>query len=246
MRPIRPTLAAASIAAALALAATACGPSEDNAGDKPSASASQSADGKITIPDDLKDKLKEHGIDLDKWRDGAWKNWDKDDWLREAEDYVNPIIEDLWDPDRMRDAEEPEKEVDESDLSGDQGVTDPTPASVDAEGGVGEVPRQRGRGGQGVLRRARGHDGLLGDRRAGPGQPRQVQHGVDGRPLCARRQVGRLVPQHRLRAVVQRQRPVDVGVGDGHQGGGRSVRRVVGRLGADLGPVDRAGRCDGR
>ena len=31
-----------------------------------------------------------------------------------------------------------------------------------------------------------------------------------------------------------------------HQGGGRSVRRLVGRLGADLGPVDRAGRRDGR
>ena len=57
----------------------------------------------------LKDRLKEHGIDLDKWKNGEWKNWDKDKWLREAEDYINPIIEDLWDPDRMRDAEEPEQ-----------------------------------------------------------------------------------------------------------------------------------------
>ena len=90
-------------------------------------------DGKIKIPDDIKDRLKEHGIDLDKWRNGAWKNWDKDDWLREAEDFVNPIIEDLWDPDRMRDAEEPpDKGVDENDISGDQGVTDPTPEPVQA------------------------------------------------------------------------------------------------------------------
>ncbi|WP_405602830.1 hypothetical protein OG741_29240 [Streptomyces sp. NBC_01410] len=133
MRPIRPTLAAASIAAVLALAATACGPSEDNAGDKPSAPASQSADGKITIPDDLKDRLKEHGIDLDKWKNGEWKNWEKDKWLREAKDFVNPIIEDLWDTDRMRDAEKPPEKPVDNDISGDKGVTDPTPAPVNAQ-----------------------------------------------------------------------------------------------------------------
>ncbi|MEV3991316.1 hypothetical protein AB0J57_20645 [Streptomyces sp. NPDC049837] len=133
MRPIRPLLAAASVAAALALTATACGPTEDNAGGAPTASASQTADGKITIPDDLKDRLKEHGIDLDKWRNGEWKNWDKDKWLREAKDYVNPIIEDLWDPDRMRDAEEPERPVEDGDIGGDEGVTDPTPEPVEAQ-----------------------------------------------------------------------------------------------------------------
>ncbi|RST07999.1 hypothetical protein E2C00_25065 [Streptomyces sp. WAC05374] len=133
MRPIRPLLAAASVAAALALTATACGPSEDNAGGEPTASASQTSDGKITIPEDLKDRLKEHGIDLDKWRNGEWKNWDKDKWLREAKDYVNPIIEDLWDPDRMRDAEQPERPVEDEDISGDEGVTDPTPEPVEAQ-----------------------------------------------------------------------------------------------------------------
>ncbi|MGW6459267.1 trypsin-like serine peptidase [Streptomyces sp. NPDC055078] len=133
MRPIRPALAAASIAAVLALAATACGPSEDNAGDKPSASTGQSDDSKITIPDDVKDRLKEHGIDLDAWRNGAWKNWDKDKWLREAKDYVNPIIEDLWDPDRMREAEKPPEQPIDQDISGDKGVTDPTPDPVDAQ-----------------------------------------------------------------------------------------------------------------
>ncbi|MCP3818592.1 hypothetical protein NLX86_10805 [Streptomyces sp. A3M-1-3] len=148
MRPIRPAFAArrgrsarrrspvraaVGLSAVLALTVTACGPGEDNAGGPPSASASQSADGKITIPDDLKDRLKEHGVDLDKWKNGAWKNWDKDDWLREAGDYINPIIEDLWDPDRMRDAEQPDKPVEEEDLSGDQGKTDPTPAPVKAK-----------------------------------------------------------------------------------------------------------------
>ncbi|WP_351229237.1 hypothetical protein [Streptomyces sp. NPDC002133] len=127
-----PALAAAAVAAALALTATACGPSEDNAGGTPSASV-PTADGKITIPDDLKDRLKEHGIDLDKWKNGEWKNWDKETWLREAKDFVNPIIEDLWDPDRMRDAQQPDQPVEEEDISGDEGVTDPTPQPVEAQ-----------------------------------------------------------------------------------------------------------------
>ncbi|MGW0563974.1 trypsin-like serine peptidase [Streptomyces sp. NPDC003016] len=148
MRPIRPTfaarggrsarrrtspvLAAVGLTAALALTATACGPGEDNAGGEPSASAGRTADGKIVIPDHLKDELKKHGVDLDKWKGGAWKDWSKDDWLREAEDYINPIIEDLWDPDRMRDAEQPDRPVG-NDISGDEGVTDPTPAPVEAQ-----------------------------------------------------------------------------------------------------------------
>ncbi|MEV4942387.1 trypsin-like serine peptidase [Streptomyces zaomyceticus] len=134
MRSIRPLLTAASAVAALTLTVTACGPSEENAGDKPSAPATaQNPADKIKIPEDLKDRLKEHGIDLDKWRDGEWKNWDHDKWLREAKDFVNPIIEDLWDPDRMRDAERPDKPVEEEDISGDKGVTDPTPAPVRAK-----------------------------------------------------------------------------------------------------------------
>ncbi|GFM99793.1 trypsin-like serine peptidase [Streptomyces fulvorobeus] len=148
MRPIRPTdaahrarsarrrlspvLAAASLATVLALTATACGPTGDDASATPSSSTGQSSDSKIKIPDDLKNRLKEHGIDLDQWKNGEWKNWDRDKWLREAKDYVNPIIEDLWDPDRMRDADKsPEKPVD-NDISGDDGVTDPTPAPVPA------------------------------------------------------------------------------------------------------------------
>ncbi|MGW2300792.1 trypsin-like serine peptidase [Streptomyces sp. NPDC001809] len=134
MRSIRPLLTAASAVAALTLTVTACGPSEDNAGDKPSAPATaQSPADKIKIPADLKERLKEHGIDVDRWRDGEWKNWDRDAWLREAKDFVNPIIEGLWDPDRMRDAERPDKPVEEEDISGDEGVTDPTPAVVRAK-----------------------------------------------------------------------------------------------------------------
>ncbi|MFB6815116.1 trypsin-like serine peptidase [Streptomyces sp. NPDC056347] len=130
----RPVLAVAAVAAALVLTATACGPEEDDASGASSVSADPSSDGKIKIPDDLKNRLKEHGIDLDQWKNGEWKNWDKETWLREAKDFVNPIIEGLWDPDRMRDADKsPEKPVD-NDISGDTGVTDPTPVPVRAKG----------------------------------------------------------------------------------------------------------------
>ncbi|MGW0855128.1 trypsin-like serine peptidase [Streptomyces sp. NPDC002690] len=124
--------AAVALATVLALTATACGPEDDGASKEPAASAAASSDGKIVIPDELKNRLKEHGIDLDKWRNGEWKNWDKDQWLREAKDYVNPIIENLWNPERMRDADiSPEQPV-ADDISGDEGVTDPTPAVREA------------------------------------------------------------------------------------------------------------------
>jgi V8-like Glu-specific endopeptidase len=129
-------LAAIALSSVLALTATACGGSDTNAGGQTSASASDTAssgDGKIKIPDDIRKKLKEHGIDIDKWKNGAWKNWNKDDWLREADDFINPIIKGLWNTDRMRRANDPDKSVDNNDLSGDQGVTDPTPAPVDAK-----------------------------------------------------------------------------------------------------------------
>ncbi|HEY9440835.1 MAG TPA: hypothetical protein VIS29_19775, partial [Streptomyces sp.] len=105
-RVSRPVFAVTALAAVLALTATACGPSGDDASSTPSSSTAQSSGDKVTIPDDLKDRLKEHGIDLDQWKHGEWKNWDKDKWLREAKDYVNPVIEGLWDPQRMRDADQ--------------------------------------------------------------------------------------------------------------------------------------------
>ncbi|MET8409904.1 hypothetical protein ABZV34_17695 [Streptomyces sp. NPDC005195] len=134
-RTTSPVLAAVGLAAALTLTATACDSGSSTAGDRPSTPASQNGDDKIKIPDDIKNKLKEHGIDIDKWKNGAWKNWNRDDWLREANDFVNPIIKGLWNPDRMRGADDPDKNkgVDENDLSGDQGVTDPTPAPVAAK-----------------------------------------------------------------------------------------------------------------
>ncbi|MEU6538650.1 hypothetical protein [Streptomyces sp. NPDC047000] len=130
-----PVLAAVALASALALTATACQSGDPKADGQASATAATgdgAGDGKIKIPDDIRNKLKEHGIDIDKWKNGAWKNWNKDDWLREANDFVNPIIKGLWDSDRMREANDPDKAV-ANDISGDQGVTDPTPVPVRAQ-----------------------------------------------------------------------------------------------------------------
>lgn len=139
----RPALAAAAVIAALAVTATACGPGEDEADAKPSASAAEEDDGGgetggIALPKDLPTSLE----DLKKWKDGEWDDWDPDGWLGDAKDFINPIIEDLWDRERMGDAEEPDREVDDKEIDDkpagdgsteDEGVTDPTPRVVQAK-----------------------------------------------------------------------------------------------------------------
>ncbi|MGW0814638.1 trypsin-like serine peptidase [Streptomyces viridiviolaceus] len=134
----RTVLAAAGLVAALALTATACGGGEkDKADARPSGAASQAADsgngGGIEIPADIADRLKENGIDVDEWKDGGWRDWDKDKWLSEAKDFVNPMIEGLWKPERMKSAKEADKTITTQDAAADQGVSDPEPAPVEAE-----------------------------------------------------------------------------------------------------------------
>ncbi|MEV7084322.1 hypothetical protein AB0O07_00210 [Streptomyces sp. NPDC093085] len=140
MRSVRPTLAAVCVVAALALTATACD-GDDGAGDAKAASpaassASQAADGGADgpgLPADLADALKKHGVDPEKWKDGGWKDWDKKHWLRDAKDFVNPVIAGLWNPERMKSAKSPVKTMDAQDITGDQNVTDPDPSPVRAE-----------------------------------------------------------------------------------------------------------------
>ncbi|MCX5061838.1 MULTISPECIES: serine protease [unclassified Streptomyces] len=131
----RTALVATGLAAALALTATACNSGDDTASDKPDAASSQasaSGDGKIKVPADIASKLKDHGIDVDQWAKGGWKNWDKDKWLREAKDFANPVIKGLWKPERMKSAKEANKTVSTKDAAADQGVSDPDPARVEA------------------------------------------------------------------------------------------------------------------
>ncbi|MGA4866755.1 trypsin-like serine peptidase [Streptomyces lavendulocolor] len=133
MRSIRPLLAATGLAAALTLTATGCGPTGDEAAGKPAASSpAATAGGGAELPADLADKLREHGVDPEKWKNGEWRNWDRDTWLREAKDFVNPVIEGLWKPERMRSATSPTKTMAAGTATGDQGATDPEPRPVEA------------------------------------------------------------------------------------------------------------------
>ncbi|MGD9483983.1 hypothetical protein WDH52_12100 [Streptomyces sp. TRM70308] len=137
----RPALASVALVAALAVAATACGPEEVGPDDaNPGASAPGNLDpGELGLPDDLSFSLD----DLKRWKEGEWDDWEPDGWLGDAKEFINPVIEDLWDRQRMKDAEEPEREVDEDEIEGtpdgdgsgateDEGVTDPEPAPVEA------------------------------------------------------------------------------------------------------------------
>ncbi|WP_263165140.1 trypsin-like serine peptidase [Streptomyces sp. SCSIO ZS0520] len=132
----RLTVAATGLIAALSLTATGCGGGDDDtsAADKPSGAASQGTEGdKVQLPGNLKDRLKERGIDADKWANGGWKNWDKDKWLREAKDFVNPVIEGLWKPDRMEKAKDPGTTLAAKSSYGDGGYSDPDPQPVQAK-----------------------------------------------------------------------------------------------------------------
>ncbi|GAA3924432.1 hypothetical protein GCM10022244_37580 [Streptomyces gulbargensis] len=134
MRSVRLLPAALGLATALALTTTACGPTGTPAADKPAGGTSSSApatgDDGAALAQDLADKLQKHGVDLEKWKDGEWKNWDRETWLREAEDFVNPVIEGLWDPERMKTAQSPDQTI--APQAG-AGGTDPTPRPVRAQ-----------------------------------------------------------------------------------------------------------------
>ncbi|MEU6802593.1 trypsin-like serine peptidase [Streptomyces neyagawaensis] len=129
----QPLLAATGLIAVLALTATACGSADGGTSDKPDVAASRTADRDGDgVPDVIADRLEEHGVDVDDWQGGGWKDWDEEQWLGEAEEFFNPVIEDLWDAERMREAEDPAKTISSQDASVDQGVSDPPPAPVEA------------------------------------------------------------------------------------------------------------------
>ncbi|MFE5797754.1 trypsin-like serine peptidase [Streptomyces sp. NPDC056503] len=138
MRSVRLIPAALGVVTALALTVTGCGPTETPAADKPAggaasssaSAASEGGAGADGLADGLADKLKKHGVDLDAWKRGGWKDWDTGTWLREAEDFVNPVIEDLWDPARMQSAKSPDPTI--TAQAGASG-SDPVPRPVTAQ-----------------------------------------------------------------------------------------------------------------
>ncbi|MEU2657791.1 hypothetical protein ABZ615_20995 [Streptomyces sp. NPDC007325] len=145
MRSVRLIPGALGVATVLALTVTACGPGGTQAQDKPADGASSSAPAEAGdggtgadgtgadaggLAGELADKLKKHGVDVDAWKRGGWKDWDTASWLREAEDFVNPVIEDLWDPARMQSAKSPDPTI--TAQAGASG-SDPVPRPVTAQ-----------------------------------------------------------------------------------------------------------------
>ncbi|NUS81344.1 MAG: hypothetical protein HOY75_00975 [Streptomyces sp.] len=127
----RSAAAAAAMAALLAVTATACGPSDDNAGSEPSASATTGDKAKqkegLRIPDGVPTSLE----DLKKWKDGGWKNWD--DWARKASDFANPVIKNFWQPSRMAKAKDSPSTVATQSAGAGQAATDPEPSAIQAK-----------------------------------------------------------------------------------------------------------------
>ena len=135
MPSIRRSLATAAAAVLLAGTATACGSSSGGGTDaRPTggtATVRQTTPAAAGLPTSIPTSLK----DLKKWeqayKDGGWRNWNRSTWLRKAKDFANPVIAGLWSEDRMRGADQNDKQV-PADVPADQGMTDPEPAPVPA------------------------------------------------------------------------------------------------------------------
>jgi hypothetical protein len=131
----RPFAAAAAAAVLLTATATACGSSGDKADPRPTAPRTTAPATHASTAAKLPASLPTSLADLKKWQrayeQGGWKNWDKATWLREAKDFVNPVIDGLWSDDRMKGAGQNDKQV-PADVPADQGKTDPDPVPVPA------------------------------------------------------------------------------------------------------------------
>ncbi|MEV0036442.1 hypothetical protein [Streptomyces sp. NPDC050804] len=66
-------------------------------------------------------------------RTEAWQNWDPSTWARQSDDFLNPVIDGLWDTGRMRDSATTDQPVAEDIGTESQGISDPEPAPVAAE-----------------------------------------------------------------------------------------------------------------
>ncbi|GLF99681.1 trypsin-like serine peptidase [Streptomyces yaizuensis] len=133
MRPTISWPAAAALALAVVFTASGCGGTGGNAVKESAADAAAEAAGTAAgFPAEVAERLRENGLDPSAWLDGAWRDWDEDTWLREARDFVNPVIRDLWGPEPMTSARPPAQTLADGDTAGDQGVSDPEPRPVTA------------------------------------------------------------------------------------------------------------------
>ncbi|GAB2615344.1 hypothetical protein GCM10027168_54810 [Streptomyces capparidis] len=123
-------LAAACCAVTALLAVTACGPEDDSSAPAVSPSASGAAAGDDFQLPDLPEGLPTTLEQLKDWKWDDWENWARD---AAQEAFKNPLVKDLWDATRMREAEPLDKEVKGGFADDGQGTTDPEPDPVQAE-----------------------------------------------------------------------------------------------------------------
>ncbi|MFK0296256.1 trypsin-like serine peptidase [Streptomyces sp. NPDC090442] len=125
----RAALAAAATAALLALTATACGPDANSAAASGgSAGSGQNKAAGPHLPDGAPTSLD----DLKRWKDGGWKDWGR--WAHRAQDFINPIIKNHWESDRLARAKAaPDINVNATAAGGGYGANDPTPPRVTAQ-----------------------------------------------------------------------------------------------------------------
>ncbi|MCF6523929.1 serine protease [Streptomyces sp. JJ36] len=128
----RRVAALAGVVTALALTVTACGGDSGSSAsaDRKNEAADAAKDGgglTDKLPEDLPGSID----DLDQWRKDGWKNWDKDQWLRDAADFVNPYVPDHWSRKRVEEAKGSENAVGPDVETA--GATGPVPSRVQAE-----------------------------------------------------------------------------------------------------------------
>ncbi|MGW1279057.1 hypothetical protein ACWD4V_19210 [Streptomyces tsukubensis] len=153
MRSIRPLLAGVGLVGALTLT-TACGLSENRSSGEPETVSSPAAGpgtaappSTAAVPSPTAEQpataapspsparsgdSHRSGTADPKWRAGGWKDWDRGTWRRDSDDFVNPVIDDLWKPDRMVTAEPPDRTVEPDTDPVVEDGSDPEPAAVEA------------------------------------------------------------------------------------------------------------------
>jgi V8-like Glu-specific endopeptidase len=131
MSSIRRLVAAGGVVTAICVLA-ACGPSDDNAG---SASSPAAAASKASNKDDFKLPDLPKGLpttmeQLKGWKWNDWQNWAEN----AAQDaFKNPLVKNLWDASRMKQAKPLDQEVKSADADNEPGISDPVPTPVNAQ-----------------------------------------------------------------------------------------------------------------
>ena len=177
MAPMSRLTATAVAAALLAVAAAACAPSEESADAKPAPPPERDGRRRHSGSRRPSHQPQRPGSWADALKDGGWKNWDTDTGCARRPTSSTRSSRTCGTPDRMREADgTPDKRVDDNDLGAAGPGRAPTRAGRRSRRRPWRTPYHAASAAAGKVffDMPRGHDGLLGDRGGGPGEPGQV------------------------------------------------------------------------